>query len=48
VCTGFWWENVRERDHWENPDVDERLILRQIFRKCDVWYGLDRAEIKMD
>jgi hypothetical protein len=24
---------LRERDHWGDPDVDGRLILRWIFRK---------------
>ena len=33
VCTGFWWGNLRERDHWGDPDVDGRIILRCIFRK---------------
>jgi hypothetical protein len=33
VCTGFWWENLRERDHWGDPGIDRRIILRQIFRK---------------
>ena len=28
VCTGFWWGNMRERDHWGDPDVDGRIILR--------------------
>jgi hypothetical protein len=36
VCTGFWWEYLRERDHWGDPDVDGRIILRRIFRKHDV------------
>jgi hypothetical protein len=36
VCTGFWWRNLRERDHLEDPDVDYRIILRWIFRKWDV------------
>ena len=24
-----------ERDHWGDPDVDGRIILRWIFRKCE-------------
>ena len=36
VCTGFWWGNLRERDHWEDPDVDGRIILRWIFRMWDM------------
>ena len=24
VCTGFLWGNLRERDHWEDPDTDGR------------------------
>jgi hypothetical protein len=30
---GFWWENLRERDHWGDPGVDGRIILTWIFRK---------------
>ena len=37
MCTGFWWGNVRERDHWGDPDVDGRIILRWISRK---WEGV--------
>jgi hypothetical protein len=33
--TGFWWGNLRERDHLEDPGIDGRIILRWIFRKWD-------------
>ena len=26
VHTGFWWGNLRERDHLEELDVDDRVI----------------------
>jgi hypothetical protein len=28
VCTDPWWGNPRSIDHLEDPDVDERIILR--------------------
>jgi hypothetical protein len=37
-CTGFWLGNLRERDHWGDPGIDRRIILRLIFRKWDVGY----------
>ena len=37
VCTRFWWGNLRERDQLGDQDVDERIILRWIFRK---WEGV--------
>jgi hypothetical protein len=33
--------NLREREHLENPGVDGRIILKWIFRKWDVRYGLN-------
>jgi hypothetical protein len=47
ACTGFWWENLRERDRWGDPGVDGRIILRSIFRKWDVeiWTGLSWLRI---
>jgi hypothetical protein len=35
VIKGFWWGNLRKRDHLRNPGVHEK-ILRWIFRKWDV------------
>jgi len=33
VYAGFWWGNLREREHLKESDVDRRIILRWIFRK---------------
>jgi hypothetical protein len=35
MYTGFWWGNLKERDHLDDPGVDRRIILRWIFRKWD-------------
>jgi hypothetical protein len=41
---GFWWGNLKERDHYEDTGLDGRIILRRIFRESDVggmdWIGL--------
>jgi len=41
VHTGFWWGNLRERDHLEDPGINERIILRWFIKKWDVgaWTG---------
>jgi len=45
--TEFWWGNLMERGHFEDPGVDGRIILIWIFRKWDVgtWTGLIRLRI---
>jgi len=44
VHTGFWWGNLRERDHLGDQGVDGKIVVKWIFRK---WNGgrqvLDRA-----
>jgi hypothetical protein len=31
------------KSHWGDPGVDGRVILRWMFRKGDVGYGMNRA-----
>jgi hypothetical protein len=35
VCTGSWWGSLRERDQWQDQDVDGRITLRWNFRKLE-------------
>jgi len=39
--------NLRERDHLKDPFVDERIILRWIFRKWDggglIWLRIETS-----
>jgi hypothetical protein len=48
VCTGIWWETVRERDQWGDTGVDGRIVFRRIFRPWDVgvwtWLSWLRTE----
>jgi hypothetical protein len=30
--TGFWWGNLREGGHLEDPGVDVRIILKWILK----------------
>jgi len=38
VHTGFWREGLREGVHLGDPDIDETIILRWIFRKWNWGY----------
>jgi hypothetical protein len=33
VRTGFWWEDLAERDQLEDLCVDGRIILKRVFKK---------------
>jgi len=39
---GLLWRNLRERDHFQGLGVGSIIILKWVFRKCDVgaWTGL--------
>jgi hypothetical protein len=41
VHAGFWWGDLREGDHLEDPSLDWRIILKWIFKKWDGGHGLD-------
>jgi hypothetical protein len=38
---GYWWEIQKERDHWEDQEVDVWTILKWILKRYDVmvWIG---------
>jgi hypothetical protein len=50
VHTGFWWGNLREVNHSEDPGLDGRVLLKLIFEKWDgdvngpVWLRIGTAD----
>jgi hypothetical protein len=48
VCIRFWWENLRERDHWGDPGVDEDVILKWIIRKWHVGIGTGLSWLRIE
>ena len=48
--TGFWWGNLRERNHLEELGVDGWIILKWIFKKWDRsldWTGMVQDRDKL-
>jgi hypothetical protein len=49
VPTGFWWGDLREADHFEDPHMDGRIILQRISEKWDgqgtgsIWLRIGRG-----
>jgi hypothetical protein len=31
-ANSFWWKNLGDRDHWEDPGLYGRITLKWIFR----------------
>ena len=47
VFTGFRWGILSERDHLEDPGIDERVLLKGIIKKCDGCLGwIDLAQYR--
>ena len=44
---GFWWGNLRVRDHLGDPGVDGRIKLKWIFRKWDVGVGTGSSWLRI-
>ena len=47
ACTGYWWGNLRERDHLEDPRTDGNIILKWIFKDMGCG-GMDSIELAQD
>ena len=43
---GFWWGDLEERDHLAHLDVDERIILKWIFKEG--WICMDWLDLAQD
>ena len=39
VHAGFWWGNLRGSDHFRDLGIDERIILKWLFKEFVGWVG---------
>jgi len=35
MYTGFWWGDLMEKDHLKDQGIDEKIILKWMFKKWD-------------
>jgi hypothetical protein len=47
VCIGCWSGSLRGRGNWGDQDVDERIILRWIFRTWEGLVGTGRSWLRI-
>jgi hypothetical protein len=44
MYTGFWWGNLRDRDHLEDPGIDIKLELQEV--GCGGMDCIDPAQVR--
>jgi hypothetical protein len=47
ACTGFWWGNLRERDHLENPGVRQEDNIKMDIQEVE-WDGMEWTDLARD
>jgi hypothetical protein len=46
---GYWWESRKERDHWEDQDVDGWTTLKWILQRHSILSdGMDWIDLAQD